>query len=97
MDLSLGQVCDDFMLNLHAAESEVGICNALPIINKFACPGIQSDLRKNCRPHILKDGDPLLFKDQRVRITNNIEVIALRYQTLELVNGVFLLKLWEFL
>jgi hypothetical protein len=39
----------------------------------------------------------LLFEDQRVRITYNIEIVALRDQTLQLVNGVFLLKLWEFL
>ena len=97
VNLSLGEVCDELMLNLHAAESEISICNTLPIINEFACPGIQSDLRINCRSHILKDGDLLLFEDQRVRITNNIEVIALRYQTLELVKGVFLLKLREFL
>ena len=39
----------------------------------------------------------LLFEDQRVRIANNIEVVALRYQTLQLVYGVFLLKLRELL
>lgn len=85
------------MLNLHSAESEVGVCNTFPAINEFASASIQSDLRKNCRPHILKNGDPLLFEDQRVRITYDIEVVALRYQTLELVDGVFLLKLRELL
>ena len=39
----------------------------------------------------------LLFEDQRVRIANNIIVVALRYQTLQLFYGVFLLKLREFL
>ena len=39
----------------------------------------------------------MLFEDQRVRIANDIKVVALRYQTLELVNCVFLFKLWEFL
>ena len=33
VNLSLGEVCNELMLNLHAAESEVGICNTLPIIN----------------------------------------------------------------
>lgn len=39
----------------------------------------------------------MLFEDQRVRITYDIEVVALRYQTLELVNRVFLFKLRELL
>ena len=51
------------MLNLHAAESEVSICNTFPVVNKFAGTGIQSDLWKNCGPHKLKDGDVLLFED----------------------------------
>ena len=44
VNLSLGEVCDYLMLNLHAAESEVSICNAFPIVNEFAGPGVQSDL-----------------------------------------------------
>jgi hypothetical protein len=33
VNLSLGEVFNELMLNLHAAESEVGICDTLPIIN----------------------------------------------------------------
>ena len=42
--LSLGEVCDNLMLNLHAAESEISICNTFPVVNEFAGAGIQSDL-----------------------------------------------------
>lgn len=44
MNLSLGEVFDYFMLNLHAAESEISICNTFPIVNKFAGASIKSDL-----------------------------------------------------
>ena len=44
VNLSLGEVCNELMLNLHAAESEVGICNTFPAINEFASASIQSNL-----------------------------------------------------